>query len=177
MLGGLFESASDLPTRGISRQFNIPGKFIGHFHLMHNFEASVDLNGHFQTRSRFQSTGNFQYFANFHPTNRFSFFFFQDAPNTVTWKTFGSSIQRDGHVIKSLVMLYQNIRAKLTKMFFQQFLDMNFLKIQKSFQTKNKISLISVCMMRQQMVQPSNKHWTKDGNVPVSTENGAENHF
>jgi len=28
MLGGLFESASDLPTRGISRQFNIPGKFI-----------------------------------------------------------------------------------------------------------------------------------------------------
>ena len=72
MLGGLFESASDLPTRGISRQFNIPGKSIGHFHPMNNFkstnfEASVDLNGHLQTTSRFQSTGHFQYFGRFSP--------------------------------------------------------------------------------------------------------------
>lgn len=58
MLGGLFESASDLPTRGISRQFNIPGKFIGHIHPMNNFEsinfeASVDLNGPFLTTRDF----------------------------------------------------------------------------------------------------------------------------
>ena len=28
MIGGLFESASDLPTRKISKRFNIPGKLL-----------------------------------------------------------------------------------------------------------------------------------------------------
>lgn len=77
MLGGLFESASDLPTRGISRQFNIPGKFIGHFNPMNNRPISnhqLISTAIFKLRADFNPPAIFNILADFQLTNRFSFF-------------------------------------------------------------------------------------------------------
>ena len=88
----------------------------------------------------------------------------------------GFSIQRDGHVIRFWVILHQNILEWPTKKFYQRFLVMNFPRTQKNCQTRNKHFQVSDFMTKRLTDQIFNKHLKRDGNVPVSMENGAENH-
>ena len=89
----------------------------------------------------------------------------------------GYSIQRDGHVTRSWVILHQNMMANLMKIFCQQFLAMNFPKAKPSYRIKSKHFQAFDCTMMQQMGQLFNRRLMRDGNALVLMANGAESHF
>ena len=90
--------------------------------------------------------------------------------------TYGYSIQKDGHVTRFWVNPHPNMKDDLMKMSFQRFLATSSPKAKQSYRIRNSCFQVSDSMMMRKTDQQSNKRLTRDGNVPVLTENGVESH-